>query len=116
MTMTYHRPPVPDDEQALSAFHDDRLRFLLALTDDGERGAAATRYITWLDACRVDASAVRDVAVYKLHSEHGLGAHRIGGLFGVNKSRGQQLIYRAAETHQRASAIVATLRRRLGKA
>jgi hypothetical protein len=114
MTVTLG-PPVADDEAALIAFHDERLRYLLEASDEVERGRAATAYITWLDACRVDATAIRDVSVYKLHNDQGLGALRIAGHFGVGKARGQQLIYRSAETYVSASQILAKIKRRLGR-
>lgn len=114
MIVTMERP-VSDDEAVLAGFHDDRLRHLLALPDAAARGEAATRYITWLDQCRVDATAVRDVAVHQLHKDQKLGALRIANLLGVGKARGQQLIYRSAETHVAATQIVAKIKRRVGK-
>lgn len=99
--------------EKLDAFHDGRLRELLGIKDDAERGEAVTRYINWLDACRADASAVRDVTVYKLHNDHGLGALRIANILGLQKARGQQLIYRSAESYPSASQLVAKMKRRL---
>jgi hypothetical protein len=114
MIMTLDQP-VADDEATLTAFHDERLRYLLSLSDEAERGKAATAYITWLDECRVDATAIRDVAVYKLHNDSGLGASRIGQHFGVGKARAQQLIYRSAQTYVAAAQSLAKIKRRLGR-
>lgn len=100
---------------SMDAFHDDCLRELLAIDDEPSRGEAVTRYINFLDACRADATAIRDVVVYKLHNEHGLGAQRIANLLGLQKARGQQLIYRAAETYPSAAQMVAKMKRRLSR-
>jgi hypothetical protein len=97
----------------LEAFHDGRLRYLLAITDEADRGEAVTRYINWLDACRTDATAIRDVVIHKLHNDQHLGALRIANILGLTKGRGQQLIYRSAESYPSASQVVAKIRRRL---
>ena len=114
MALTLDRR-VADDQAALAAFHDERLRYLLGLPDEAQRGEAATRYITWLDEARADATAIRYVAVYKLHNEQRLGAMRIAALFGVARARGQQLIYKVAEKYPGAVQRVAKIKRRLGK-
>jgi hypothetical protein len=113
MSTTIEAGAMSLDSAGLDGFHDSVLRELLALRDQADLGEAATRYINWLDTCREDATALRDVAVYKLHHDQGLGALRIANLFGLQKARGRQLIMRASASYPTASQVVARIRRRL---
>lgn len=112
MTVTLDRP-VADDTAA--QLHDDKLRQLLALETDMDRAAGATAYINWLDACRNEASVIREISVYRMHSEQKLGALRIANGIGVARARAQQIIYRSAEGHAAAAQAVAKIRRRLSR-
>lgn len=112
--MTLATPPVADAD-GLEAAYRQRLTEILALPAGAERAALVTAQIAWLDECRTDLTAIRDVDVWKLHNADGLGAHRIAAMIGLQKARAQQLIYRAAETNKAAASTVARLKRKVGR-
>ena len=100
------------DESVVEA-HLGHMDVLLALPPGQARAVAATQYLATLEDCRRDAIAVRDVSVQAMNTVSGLGGVRIAAALGLNASRGQQLIYRAQQTHQDAAQHIARLRRRL---
>ena len=108
-------PDLPDDarvgDEGLVEAHLARMDSILHLAPDQARAAAATHYLATLEDCRRDAIAVRDVSVRAMHAG-GLGGVRIAAALGLNASRGQQLIYRAQQTHLAAALHVANLRLR----
>ena len=109
-------PDLPDDarvgDDRLIEAHLGRMSSILQLPSDQARAVAATHYLATLEDCRRDAIAVRDVSVRTMNTS-GLGGVRIAAALGLNASRGQQLIYRAQQTHLAAAQHIARLRRRL---
>ena len=109
-------PDLPADprvgDEGLVDAHLDRMSSIVRLGTDQARAVAATHYLATLEECRRDAIAVRDVSVRAMNTG-GLGGVRIAAALGLNASRGQQLIYRAQQTHLAAAQHVAKLRRRL---
>ena len=101
-------------DENLIASHLDHMATILALPPGESRAVAATNYLATLEDCRRDAIAVRDVSVWLMKTTAGLGGVRIAAALRLNASRGQQLIYRAQETHPAAAQHIAKLRRRLG--
>lgn len=104
--------PVPVGDELLLEAHLERLHQLLLLPPGQPRAMAATTYLATLEDCRRDAIAVRDVSIWAMNTD-GLGGVRIAAALGLNASRGQQLIYRAQQTHLTAAQHVARLRRQL---
>ena len=104
----------PAGDENLIASHLDHMATILALPPGESRAVAATNYLATLEDCRRDAIAVRDVSVWLMKTTAGLGGVRIAAALRLNASRGQQLIYRAQETHPAAAQHIAKLRRRLG--
>lgn len=103
-------------EAELAAFHDKQLRRLLDTDNDVDTAAAATAYITWLDACRNDAIDIRDVAVHRAYNKDPqLGYGRLATAMGLNRARASQIVNRAKMTHAAAATRLAALRRRLAR-
>lgn len=88
---------------------------LLEVKAGSARGAEATHLLELLQACARDVTAIRDVDVWLMREKQLMSGPAIAEAFGVNHSRGAQLIKRATEVHLAADTRVAQLRRQIKK-
>jgi hypothetical protein len=102
----------PTADRELEDFHLRHVRYWFSLESGAERARVVTDYIAWLDACRADATAVRDIDVLQM-KKHGFGAARIASAMDLNRSRGQQMLLAAAGRSGTAATRVSQLKRRV---
>jgi hypothetical protein len=105
------------DPRAVEAWWDDRLAeiFTLPGAPHPDRAAAVAYVLGLFNEWQDEAVAIRDVEVWKLHNEHGIGGAALARHLGVSRQRGPQLIDRVAKEGvlTDAKTVVSRVKRRV---